>query len=146
MTAAVNDSSRVLRSFTTQFASVPHPGPVNIEVTVERTGTSMTTTSAHLLQDGRVLQVAHAASSTNRPGTAYDDYVRPRGADPGDVPRFVSPDGVEHFRNADVRLDPNVIPFGISRISEGFESRPQRSTRQVNRRRRAQRSSADPSA
>jgi acyl-CoA thioesterase len=112
MTAAVDDPSRALRSFATQFASVPRAGPVDIEVTVERTGKSMTTTSARLLQEGRVLQVAHAASSTNRPGLAYDDHVRPRDADPGDTPRFASPAGVGHFQNADVRLDPDVVPFG----------------------------------
>jgi hypothetical protein len=72
----------------------------------------MTTTSARLLQDGRVLQIAHAASSTPRPGVAYDDYVRPRDADPGDTQRFASPEGVGHFRNADVRLDPSVALFG----------------------------------
>jgi acyl-CoA thioesterase len=112
MTAAVDDPSRALRSFATQFASVPRPGPVDIEVTVERTGKSMTTTSARLLQEGRVLQVAHAASSTTRPGLAYDDHVRPRDADPGGTPRFASPGGVGHFQNADVRLDPDVAPFG----------------------------------
>jgi acyl-CoA thioesterase len=112
MTAAVDDPSRAVRSFATQFASVPRPGPVDIEVTVERTGNSMTTTSARLLQEGRVLQVAHAASSTVRPGLAYDDHVRPRDADPGDTPRFASPGGVGHFRNVDVRLDPAAVPFG----------------------------------
>ena len=91
MTAAVDDPSRALRSFATQFASIPRPGPVDIEVTVERTGKSMTTTSARLLQEGRVLQIAHAASSTTRPGLAYDDHVRPRDADPGDTPRFAPP-------------------------------------------------------
>jgi len=111
MTAAVDDPSRSLRSFAAQFASVPHPGPVDIEVTVERTGKSLTTTSARLLQQGRVLQVAHAASSTTRPGLAYDDYVRLRGRDPGDTPRFASSAGVGHFQNADVRLDPAVVPF-----------------------------------
>jgi acyl-CoA thioesterase len=111
MTAAVDDPSRALRSFATQFASVPRSGPVDIEVTVERTGKSMTTTSARLFQEERVLQVAHAASSTTRPGLAYDDYVRPRDADPGDTPRFASPGGVGHFQNADVRLDPDVVPF-----------------------------------
>ena len=111
MVAAVDDPSRALRSFATQFASIPRPGPVDIEVTVERTGKSMTTTSARLLQEGRVLQVAHAASSTARPGLAYDDHVRPRDADPGDTPRFASPAGVGHFHNADVRLDPDVVPF-----------------------------------
>lgn len=112
MTAAVDDPSRALRSFATQFASIPRPGPVDIEVIVERTGKSMTTTSARLLQAGRVLQVAHAASSTIRPGLAYDDHVRPRDADPGATPRFASPAGVGHFDNADVRLDPDVVPFG----------------------------------
>src|SRR5437899_11158965 len=68
ITAAVDDPSRALRSFATQFASVPGAGPVDIEVTVERIGKSMTTTSARLLQDERVLQVAHAASSPARPG------------------------------------------------------------------------------
>ena len=112
MTAAVDDRSRALRSFATQFASIPRPGRVDIEVTVERTGKSMTTTSARLLQEGRVLQVAHAASSTTRPGLVYDDYRRPRAADPGDTPRFESSGGVGHFQNADVRLDPDHVLFG----------------------------------
>jgi acyl-CoA thioesterase len=112
ITATVDDPSRALRSFATQFAAVPHPGPVDIEVAVERTGSSMTTTSARLVQGERVLQVAHAASSTTRPGLAYDDHVRPRGSDPGDTPRFEPPGGVAHFANLDVRLDPDVVPFG----------------------------------
>ena len=112
MTAAVDDQSRALRSFATQFVSIPRPGPVDVEVRVERVGRSMTTTSARLLQEGRVLQVAHAASSTARPGLAYDDHVPPRGADPGDTPRFESSDGVGHFQNADVRLDRYAVLFG----------------------------------
>ena len=111
MTAAVDDPSRALRSFATQFVSIPRPGPVDIEVTVERTGKSMTTTSARLLQEGRVLQVAHAASSTTRPGLAYDDHVRSRGLTLGH-PRFNSSGGVGHFQNADVRLDPDPVLFG----------------------------------
>lgn len=112
MTAAVDDRSRALRSFATQFVSIPRPGSVEIEVVVERTGKSMTTTTARLLQEGRVLQVAHAASSTTRPGLAYDDHVHPRDADPGDTPRFSSSGGVGHFQNVDVRLDPEAVLFG----------------------------------
>jgi acyl-CoA thioesterase len=112
MTEPVDDPSRALRSFAAQFAAVPLPGPVEIEVTVERAGRSMTTTSARLLQEGRVLQVAHAVSSTPWPGLSYDEYLRPRDADPGDTPRFAPPGGAGHFRNADVRLDPDVVPFG----------------------------------
>ena len=111
MTAAVDDPSRALRSFATQFAAIPRPGRVDITVTVERVGKSMTTTSAHLIQEGKVLQVAHAVSSTSRPGLAYDDHVWPRTTGPGDASRFTAPGDVGHFQNADVRLDPEVVPF-----------------------------------
>jgi acyl-CoA thioesterase len=112
MEQAVNDPDRALRTFATQFAAAPRPGPVEIEVTVERAGRSMTTTSARLLQQGRLLQVAHAVSSVPWPGLAYDEHVRPRGADPGDAPIFVPHVGISHFQNAEVRLDPDVVPFG----------------------------------
>lgn len=112
MQAAVDEPSRALRSFATQFAAVPRPGSAQVEVTVERAGRSMTTTSARLLQEGRVLQVAHAVSSPPWPGLSYDDLVRPRGADPGGTPEFVPPGGVAHFQNAEIRLDPEVVPFG----------------------------------
>ena len=111
MTAAVDDPSRALRSFATQFVSIPRPGAAEIDVTVERTGKSMTTTTARLSQQGQVLQVAHAASSTARPGLVYDDHIRIREPHPGETPRFLSPNGVGHFQNADVRLDPEVVPF-----------------------------------
>jgi acyl-CoA thioesterase len=110
--AAVDDSTRALRTLAVQFASAPRPGPVEIEVTVERSGRSMTTTSARLLQDGRVMLVAHAISSPAWPGLAYDDLVRPRGSDPGAAPIFRPPSEIVHFQNAEVRLDPDVKPFG----------------------------------
>ena len=68
--ATVDDPARSLRTFATQFAAPPRPGPVEIEVTVERAGRSMTTTSARLLQQGRLLQVAHAVSSVPAAGQA----------------------------------------------------------------------------
>jgi acyl-CoA thioesterase len=112
MAAAIADPSRPLRSFATQFAAVPNPGRVDLEVVLERTGTSMTTASARLVQEGRVLQVAHAAFSKSRVGISYDDVPHPREADPGDMPRFEPPGGVVHFQNTDVRLDPAAVPFG----------------------------------
>jgi acyl-CoA thioesterase len=110
--ATVDDPTRALRTFATQFAAAPRPGPVEIEVTVERSGRSMTTTSARLLQEGRVLQVSHAMSSREWPGLAYDDLVRPRDGDPGTAPIFQPPGAIVHFQNAEVRLDPDVVPFG----------------------------------
>jgi acyl-CoA thioesterase len=112
ISSAVDDPTRALRTFATQFAAVPRPGPVEIEVAVERAGRSMTTTSARMLQDGAVLQIAHAASSASRPGRSYDDYVRPRDADPGAAALFTSEGRVEHFQNLEVRLDPDIVMFG----------------------------------
>lgn len=113
MAAAIDDPDRALRSFACQFAAAPRPGRVEIEVTEERAGRSTTTTSARLLQDGRVVQVAHAVSSPPWPGLAYDDVgAPPRRDGPGDAPIFVAPGGVSHFQNAEVRLDPDVVPFG----------------------------------
>ena len=111
MTAAVDDPARALRSFATQFAAIPRAGRVDVAVTVERVGRSMTTTSARLVQGGKVLQVAHAVSSTARPGLAYDEHVCPQATGPGDTPRFTASGGVGHFQNVDVRLDPDVVPF-----------------------------------
>jgi hypothetical protein len=61
-----------------------------------------------------LVQVDRSTGSGHHPwpGLTYDEYVRPRDADPGDAPRFGPPGGAGHFQNADVRLDPDVIPFG----------------------------------
>jgi len=110
--ATVDDADRALRTIAVQFASSPRPGPAEVEVTVERAGRSVTTTSARLLQAGKVRLVAHAVSSPAWPGLAYDDSVHPRPDGPGDAALFEPPGGVAHFQNAEVRLDPDVVPFG----------------------------------
>jgi hypothetical protein len=110
--AEVDDPDRALRTIAVQFASAPGPGPAEVEVHVERAGRSITTTSARLLQEGRVLLVVHAVSSPSWPGMSYDDLVPVRGGDPGDQPMFVPHIGIRHFDNAEVRMDPDVVPFG----------------------------------
>jgi len=110
--ATVDDADRALRTIAVQFAGSPRPGPAEIEVTIERSGRSVTTTSARLIQAGKVRLVAHAVSSPAWPGLAYDDSVHPRPDGPGDAPIFEAPTDVAHFQNAEVRLDPDVVPFG----------------------------------
>jgi acyl-CoA thioesterase len=109
---AVDHPTRVLRTMAVQFAAPPRPGAAEVEVTIERAGATVTATSARLLQEGRVLLVAHALSSPSRTGLEYDELVRPRPPDPGDAPIFVPTVAVSHFQNAEVRLDPDVMPFG----------------------------------
>jgi hypothetical protein len=110
--ATVDDPGRPLRTIAVQFASSPRPGSAEVEVTVERAGRSVTTTTARLLQAGKVRLVAHAVSSPAWPGLAYDDSVLPRPDGPGHTPIFEPPGGIAHFQNAEVRLDPDVVPFG----------------------------------
>jgi len=77
VTAEVADPERRLRSFTVHYLAPPVEGEVEIEVTVERQGRSMTSASARLLQDGRLLALAVAAFSTSRPSIEFCTLVMP---------------------------------------------------------------------
>lgn len=112
MEAAVDDPGRALRSVATQFAAPPKPGPAEVEVTIERAGKSLTTASARMRQEGNLLLVTHAIFSPARGGLTFAELHRPRPADPGGAPIFEPPGGIAHFQNAEVRLDPDVVPFG----------------------------------
>jgi acyl-CoA thioesterase len=72
--AEVDDRSRRPRSLTLQYLRPPAAGPVEVEVTVERSGRTVTNVSARLLQDGRLLVVALAALAVDRPdAVAFDE-------------------------------------------------------------------------
>ena len=64
LTLAVADDERQPRSFTMHFLRPPQAGPVTVLPVVERTGRTLTSTSARLEQDGRLLGLALAAFST----------------------------------------------------------------------------------
>ncbi|HYF25955.1 MAG TPA: thioesterase family protein [Baekduia sp.] len=53
MQQAVGDPARPPRSLTCHYLRAPKPGPAHVETTIERTGRSLTTVSARLVQDGR---------------------------------------------------------------------------------------------
>lgn len=59
----VGDSERTPRSLTIHYASSPMPGPVEIRVAVERQGRSLSTLSARMEQDGKLMALALAAFS-----------------------------------------------------------------------------------
>ena len=64
MRAAVDDEARMPRSFTVHFLRPPHPGPVTVRPVVERTGRTLTTVTARLEQDGKLIALALGAFST----------------------------------------------------------------------------------
>ncbi len=61
--ATVDDAERTPRSLTIHYARAPEPGPIEILVSVEREGRSLTTLSARMQQGGRVTALALAAFS-----------------------------------------------------------------------------------
>jgi acyl-CoA thioesterase len=63
MSEAVADPARAPRSLTVHYAASPAEGPVAIETTIERAGRSLSTVSARMSQDGRLLALALAAFS-----------------------------------------------------------------------------------
>ncbi len=77
LTDAVGDPARSPRSLTVHYASPPAEGELEIATRLERTGRSLTTCSARLEQDGRLIGLALAAFSQPRPGPAFNDLRMP---------------------------------------------------------------------
>jgi acyl-CoA thioesterase len=63
LTEAVGDPARTPRSLTIHYAGAPQPGSVSIDATIERTGRSLSTLSARMEQDGKLVALALAAFS-----------------------------------------------------------------------------------
>jgi acyl-coenzyme A thioesterase PaaI-like protein len=63
LTETVADAQRAPRSLTIHYARAPEPGPVEIHTAIERAGRSLSTLSARMEQDGRLMALALAAFS-----------------------------------------------------------------------------------
>lgn len=64
--ATVDDPDRPLRSLTIHFLRPPQEGPAEVETAVERSGRTVTTVSARLVQGGKVQAIATAAHAVPR--------------------------------------------------------------------------------
>ena len=83
------DPRRHPRSFTTHFLAAPHEGDLEIHVTTEREGRSVTTLSARTVQGDRTVALSLAAYSAEWDGFAFDDAPMPEVASPDEA--FVVP-------------------------------------------------------
>jgi acyl-CoA thioesterase len=77
MQEAAADPARSLRSLTVHYPASPEEGPVEIAVTVERRGRSLTNVSARMVQDGRLRALSLAAFAAPRKNVAFSDAVMP---------------------------------------------------------------------
>lgn len=84
LTEAVGDPERTPRSLTVHYASPPGDGTIEIATGIERSGRSLTTTSARFAQDGKLVGLALAAFSKPRPGPEFCDLPVPDPPPPED--------------------------------------------------------------
>jgi len=111
---AVGDPHRRVRTVSVQFLRSPRPGPVEIGVTLEWRGRSLVFASARVHQKHRTMVLVRATCGGRDGGITYDDH--PHRTQPAAPPRHLgqfTPPGVAvpHFRQVDVVMDPDVVPF-----------------------------------
>jgi acyl-CoA thioesterase len=82
--AAVADAERLPRSLTIHFTTAPKEGPIRIGTQVERAGRSLTTVTARVEQEGRLVAVAIAAFSRARRGAVDFAHVQMPDAPPAE--------------------------------------------------------------
>jgi acyl-CoA thioesterase len=78
LSVAVDDPTRSPRSLTVHYANPAGAGHVRIATRLERVGRSMTTCSARIEQDGKLIALALAAFSASRDGIEFCDLVMPQ--------------------------------------------------------------------
>lgn len=82
LTETVADPARGARSLTVHFARPPAPGAVQIEVTVERQGRSLSTLSARMLQAGKLIALALSAFSAPWDWPDHSELPPPQVSEP----------------------------------------------------------------
>ncbi len=105
LTESVADLGRAPRSLTVHYTSPPTQGTLEIETKLERVGRSLTSCSARLEQDGRLIGLALAAFSRARPGPTFCDLTMPELSPPDEVaPTPPPPDAPEIAHRWDFRF------------------------------------------
>jgi acyl-CoA thioesterase len=84
MELAVGDAERRPRALTVHFLRPPQAGTVTVRPAIERVGRSLTTATARLEQDGRLLAFGVAAFSSAWPGPELSEAPMPAVEAPGD--------------------------------------------------------------
>jgi acyl-CoA thioesterase len=82
LTETVAEPDRSPRSLTIHYARAPAPGPVVIDTRLERVGRSLSTLSARMEQDGRLMALVLGAFSTSWGGPHISDIAMPAVAGP----------------------------------------------------------------
>jgi len=110
----VEDPRRAPRSLTIHFLRAPEAGPATIATAIERAGRSLSTLTARLEQDGRLMAIALSAFSVPWSARAVSEIEMPqvRGPDPERRPGTMIEHGAPPFARHIV-LQPRIggMPF-----------------------------------
>jgi acyl-CoA thioesterase len=85
LTETVSDPARTPRSLTIHYARAPEPGPAEISCAIERAGRSLSTLSARMEQDGRLIALALCAFSVPWTAEEVSELPMPDVAPPDDA-------------------------------------------------------------
>ena len=103
LAASVSDPERAPRSLTIHYARAPVPGPVSITTLIERDGRSLSTLSARMEQEGKLIALVLAAFSRAWSGPEFAEEPLPDVAPPdaervaGGLTQFGAPPFTEHL-------------------------------------------------
>ena len=84
--AEIDDPARRPRSLTLHYIAPPVAGAADVDVTVERSGRSLTTVTARLSQEGEVKVLAIAAIAADRPSPEWSTLEGPQAPEPEALP------------------------------------------------------------
>ncbi len=115
MTAQLGDPARHARSLTCHYLRPPVEGEVRVEVTVERSGRSLSTLTARLIQDGRLCVLAVGAFAIELDGVLDYTSSPPATAGPDATPRLPPAPEVPVTQHFEMRP-----ALGASTSSGGF--------------------------
>ena len=97
LTEALGDAERAPRSLTVHYAAAPAEGPVQIKTEVVRSGRSLSTLSARLVQGDKTIAIALGAFSTPWSGFDYTDMTMPETLPPEGGFPIHEADGIPPF-------------------------------------------------
>ncbi len=121
---------RAVRTITTSFLRPGRVGPAEVVVEPVRTGRSLSTFAATIVQDGRTVLISRITAVVPIEGLVWETPNPPALPPRPECVPLAPPEGVRHFENATAVLDPAAEPFShgdrarVGGYVRTLESRP----------------------
>ena len=121
---------RAVRTVSTSFLRTGQVGPATLSIRELRSGRTITTMTADLVQDGRLVTASRLTLLSAQVGVEWSEPSPLELPPPSECVRFEPPGHVVHFARVDSAFDPTLMPFSGDRARVSgtcARSRPVRS-------------------